>query len=396
MSATAGDHPLHDCLKQFLASAEVRYVPVTARLISLSPAQLTQDDECFLEATALAKDLLRDAKLTKTDLARSKVQIRLADWKFVFSKIPNSTDYYLDIDVKQYEVLPPGQARGGEGRAKKCINILEINPYQRLYEEALQRVARSRDEGPQHSSTQLLKAISSSKIEQKGDNGSNQNKYSFRTRSNLPNQLNPRDSATTEDLTTKKLLGESDLSQKNSTPGLRVSGINGKQNMKKLKDFKRSYITASQDSITNQVISSDQLGGPYFNGNKNDDSPPKAKEKPTLLMKRTFEEEDNHKQRQLPSHDDNLTRKLPVADRSRQGIVLTVPDESQGQKKLKMSNKLDFQLGGGGLDDETLNYDELMDCLSLERGLVHWEDLVFSKEVVKYLKNNISDLVDKK
>jgi hypothetical protein len=390
MSTTAGDYPLHDSLKQFLSSPDAQYPPVTVRLVSLSPAQLTQDDESYLEAVSLSKDLLKDSRLVKADLARSKVLLRLADWKLVFNRTPNTADHRLDIDVKTFEVLPIAQAKGSEVLTRKLLNILETNPYNRLYEDALRKVSKRKD-NTELTGLHMGRGILQHGTEHKGDNGSNQNKYSFRQRYANPNIITPKDSATNEDQTVRKGDGEG---LRGNTPGIRVSGINGKQNMRKLKDFKKSYTTASQESITNQIMGPDRLEVGPLNGHKKDESPIKNKERSIYLGKRPMEEDETTRNKTSPINDDTHTKFLPVQERSRQGTPRGVLEEAPTHKKPKVPQRSEFQMGEPG--DEGLNYDELMDCLSLERGLVHWEDLIFSKDVVKYLKHHFSDLLDKK
>lgn len=391
MSATAGEYPLHDCLKQFLSNADVKYVPVTARLVSLSPAQLTQDDERFLEAQSFTKDLLgKDSRLSKTDLAREKVFIRLADWKFVISRIPNSSDYYLDIDVKSFEFVPSAQPRGSELVSRQLINILETNPYSRFFEETTRRLMKHREEDGDKLAGHGGRGLLQSKAGQKFDEGSNQNKYSFRPRYSNPNQLTPRESANEG----PKKSGDGESGVRQQTPGIRVSGINGRQNMKKLKDFKQSYNTASQESITHQIMGPDRQESQPINGNKHDEAPLKIKERPIYLKKRSYEDEDILRQKSNTILEETKTKNNQPIEKTKHGISLGIFDSSQTQKKLKVPQRFEYQTGESF--DDGLNYDELMECLSLERGLVHWEDLIFSKDVVKFLKHHISDLLDKK
>jgi hypothetical protein len=391
MSATAGEYKLHDYLKQFLLNAEVKYTPVTARLVSLSPAQLTQDDECFLEAQSLSKELLsKEAKLAKTDLARTKVLIRLADWKFVVSRIPNSADYFLDIDVKTFEVLPPGPARGPEVLKSQLINILETNPYSRLFTDSQKRLAKTRSDSSEAQGAHLGRGQPQLQMEQRTEEGSNQNKYSFRPRYANPNLLTPRDSV--NEGPNKPLDPEAGV--KTQAPSIRLSGLNGRKNMKQLKEFKQSYNTASQESLTHQVLGSDRLEKAPINGNRHEEGIVKSKEGPIFLKKRPFEDEELQQQKSMTIYEDQSFKNIASLEKKKHGISLGIFEDSQTQKKLKVPQRFELQIGD--VIDEGLNYDELMDCLALERGLVHWEDLVFSKDVVKFLKHNISDLLDKK
>ena len=392
MSTAAGDQSLHDYLKRFLAQTEVEYTPVTAQLISKQPAQLTQDGFYYLESANLTSSLLVDSKAARTDPERSPVQVRLIEWEFLIRKPEQSSGQWLDIDVKKYELSATGSTKGYH--KPSCVDILEINPFRKLYQEAVQRAKTGRqDEGTNDS------VIAQGRIESKGEPGSNQGKYSFRSRQPGPTTFLSKESKTESQLAAKTSQDSGVDKQNKNVAGIRVSGINGKQNMKKLKEFRYPYITQSQDSLTNQVLNSEPLNLSVLsvlNGGKDEDSAAKTKASRGYLGKR--EPEDRAEldvPRFHPVLGESESKYVPIPDQEIYDSSYGIAAE-QSQKKLRLSQKSEITFNRQAAKADVIGYDELLECLSVEKGLMGWKDIVFSKDVVKYLKSHMHDLMSKK
>lgn len=392
MSTAAGDQSLHDYLRRFLAQTEVAYTPVTAQLISKQPAQLTQDGFYYLESANLTRSLQVDSKAARLDPELSPVQVRLIEWEFLMREPEQSSGQWLDIAVKKYELSTTGSTKGYH--KPSCVDILEINPFRKLYQEAVQRAKSCRqDEGSNDSMT------AQGRIENKGEAGSNQGKYSFRSRQAGPTTFYSKESKTESQLAAKTSQDSAVERQNKSVAGIRVSGINGKQNMKRLKEFRNPYIAQSQDSLTNQVLSSEPLNLSVLsvlNGAKPEDSAAKTRASKGYLGKR--QPEDNAEPDVPWFHpvlDESESKYVPIADQeihdSTYGIVA-----EQSQKKLRHSQKSEITFYRQAANADAMGYDELLDCLSVEKGLMGWKDIVFSKDVVKYLKSHANDLMSKK
>lgn len=392
MSTTAGDESLQDYLRQFLAQTEVAYAPLTAQLVCKRPVQLTQDGVYCLASDSLTSRLQADPQAAKADPDKTSVQIKLIEWQFTLRKPQESSGQWLDIDVRKYELSASDSSKGYQ--KPDCVNLLEINPYRKLYLEAIQRTKNRTKEDEARDPNSSL-----GRIESKGDQGSNQGKYSFRSRQTGPATFLTKESITDVGQALKKSQESGIDKQKKNVAGIRVSGINGKQNMKKLKEFRDPYITQSQDSLTNQVLSSEPLNLSVLsvlNGSKEEDSAARTKASKGYLGKRQLEENgDSDAPRFNPILDESESKYVPMADQEIYDSTYGIGAD-QSQKKLKFSQKSEITFNKQPVKDDNLNYDELMDCLSVEKGLMGWKDIVFSKDVVKYLKHHMPDLMSKK
>ena len=384
MSAKVSDYSLHEVLKAYLKRNRVVYEPIVARVISTSPVQITQDGLCYLELTSFGKILRSDPELARLDLQNGQVLLRLLDWKFIYSKIPNDVEYYLDIEVKRYELNDYFDFKIPLKASEACINLLETPPFKRLYEEELASLKHNIDlDSSDHESPtgESSKKQDSSKVETRGDSNSNHNKSSLRKK-----QLQGRSDKETKENGTglqsphKKL----DYTEARPTLGLGVSGLNGKEHMKKLRAMKNIYVTNSQDSLTDQLLfgstqnlmpNISALCGEEEDSNVNKD----------MLNKRSLKDVD----------EAELPRFHPLSESSNPQFVTLSDKDLMGEgdpiKHLKPPpprSEITFQQSRCG---DGLNYDELMDCLSPDLGLLRWDELVFGSEVVRFLKGHMQE-----
>lgn len=94
---------LKDTLKKFLTHGEKpHYHELTVSLVSTNPMRITDNENTYLETTSF---------LTEEDLATIQKHynkghdIVLKDWTFIFTRIPNTHDYFTDMLVREYELV---------------------------------------------------------------------------------------------------------------------------------------------------------------------------------------------------------------------------------------------------------------------------------------------------
>jgi hypothetical protein len=275
----------------------------------------------------------------------------------------------LDIEVSDYQILEQFDIKGTGKPSRQFINILDTSPYSALLDKEIERRASEFEaiQTPENTNDSAQK-VSSSLLETKGDSTSNHNTGSLRIKS--PNsklsagkELN-QESTQLPYSTFKKLEYGDQGRFRNPPTGIGVKGINGEKNMKKIKQLRSHYANESQDSITDQFLSNiSQIS---------------EIENTSSLQKRAESSE------RLPEFmvvEDNQSQYIKVADR----------DLVDSGKKLKMTQKSEVTFSNAV---EPLTYDELMECLSLEKNLLNWEELEFNKEVVKYLKGHLKEFVN--
>jgi hypothetical protein len=87
---------LRECLIKFLLSngkEDLHFDPIEARILQLSPLQITDDYETYLEVNSLEEKILE----TIDDFPGASYKLQLINWNFVFKRVPNTHDYYFDI-----------------------------------------------------------------------------------------------------------------------------------------------------------------------------------------------------------------------------------------------------------------------------------------------------------
>lgn len=88
---------LKECLAEFLKGTTSEMPIVDARIISLQPLKVTDDDIHYFEIPGLEDAAQRqNQSLSKKKDANKLV---LTDWTYTFKKVPNSHDYYIDISA---------------------------------------------------------------------------------------------------------------------------------------------------------------------------------------------------------------------------------------------------------------------------------------------------------
>lgn len=116
---------LRECLIKFLNSnskEELRFNPIEARILQLSPLQITDDYETYLEVNSLEETILE----TIDDFPGASYKLLLTDWNFVFKRVPNTHEYYFDIVATDWRVVETGKILELEDFPEKLVDDAEV------------------------------------------------------------------------------------------------------------------------------------------------------------------------------------------------------------------------------------------------------------------------------
>lgn len=97
------DFTLKECLAEFLKGSLTEMPVVEVRILSREPLRVTDDDCHFLEVPALADKIQKKAK------GSGQAKLVLVDWTFLVKKVPNSQEYFLDVEADTYRVIENGR-----------------------------------------------------------------------------------------------------------------------------------------------------------------------------------------------------------------------------------------------------------------------------------------------
>lgn len=112
------DFTLKECLAEFLKGGLTEMPVVEVRILSRKPLKVTDDDMHYLEIPALADKIQNQTK------GKGQAKLVLVDWSFLVKKVPNSQDYYLDVEADTYRVIENGRPLA-ETSQDDVTNIME-------------------------------------------------------------------------------------------------------------------------------------------------------------------------------------------------------------------------------------------------------------------------------
>jgi hypothetical protein len=93
---------LKECLMEFL-NDKIKEMPrVEAKVISLQPLRITNDDSHFFEISGLSEAVSKQAG--SKGKKQESFKLILNDWNFVLKNVPNSHDTYIDIQAEDYRL----------------------------------------------------------------------------------------------------------------------------------------------------------------------------------------------------------------------------------------------------------------------------------------------------
>ena len=87
-------------LLNFLQGKSQDYLPpVILRVYNLDPLQVMDDNRILIDISSLQDEIL---EMTEGNRFRN-YDLYLNDWRFVFNRVPNSQDYYFDIEATDFQ-----------------------------------------------------------------------------------------------------------------------------------------------------------------------------------------------------------------------------------------------------------------------------------------------------
>ena len=100
-SSTTGFKSL---LLKFLDQDKFLMYPLKeARILSFEPLRISDDGgETYLEISHLEDEIKSKFRSQGIDYDDGEFKIVLIEWEFVYCKVPNSIEYYLDIKANKY------------------------------------------------------------------------------------------------------------------------------------------------------------------------------------------------------------------------------------------------------------------------------------------------------
>lgn len=116
------DFTLKECLAEFLKGSLTEMPMVEARVMGLQPLKITDDDLHYFEAPGLVDKI---QKQTRGDGRDSTQTLILVDWCFSIKRVPNSQEYYIDIEADSFKVFESNGKKLGHSLDDEITNIME-------------------------------------------------------------------------------------------------------------------------------------------------------------------------------------------------------------------------------------------------------------------------------
>lgn len=93
---------LKSILKAFLSKDPlIEFKQVKARVLAFNPLRISDNEKTYLEMTNFLKE--EDRKTLNTP--NKGHEIELIQWRFIFQRIPNTHDFFVDLEVDEYKLL---------------------------------------------------------------------------------------------------------------------------------------------------------------------------------------------------------------------------------------------------------------------------------------------------
>ena len=365
--------------------------PLLLRILSFDPCAATYDGKLALELRSIGRGLGTDPSTSKLDPQVQNIGLRLTDWRF---SIPRHTGMPAngltlpqpDLEASKTELVV--DCAGLPHRQKTTYLFLESPRIRSLLaKEAGSSLATQdlRKDQRQHGGNE------SSNLNQTPDVPISHNKSSLRKKAS---QSKDTPEASQE---------HADLGGPRTLSGIGVSGLNGRANMKRLRDVRNSYLlNNSQDSVIDLILPSDSKDFAVLDE-------PLAKRGPrqplnsTASLASLVEDTSFHRQPATTGASGyDMSIKAALTDISPR--KQTKGSQATGNVDQKLVSEVANQMSTlkgvketipelqGTKDQlkEVLTMEELLNCLSVELGLLQWSDLVFNSEVVRFLKQRLN------
>jgi hypothetical protein len=121
---------LQEVLVQFLREGKALVYPVLeTRILQLNPLRITDDLQSYidLQCKDLVTLVLHEAVLSLVDDSPgANYKLVLTDWRFVFRKVPNSHEFFFDIESDNFKVSQVPDAPELDELPSKLIDNEEV------------------------------------------------------------------------------------------------------------------------------------------------------------------------------------------------------------------------------------------------------------------------------
>lgn len=114
---------LKELLVKFLKGDEIgKYPAIETTVLSVNPLQITDDYQKFIDVSSL------EERITEEHGSELEIgyKVHLQDWKYMLRRIPNSHEYYFDLVVNKYRIQKDTQKHKPEDDPIKMEDDVEI------------------------------------------------------------------------------------------------------------------------------------------------------------------------------------------------------------------------------------------------------------------------------
>lgn len=137
---------LKSLLAKFLKGEVLgKYPEVEATILSLNPLQITDDFLTFIDLSSLEDSVVEE--LGEVTVLQHKLVLQ--DWKYVLRRIPNSHEYYFDLNVNRYKLLEDSTPHTSESDPIKMEDDKEIKyHFEHRKRSEIEKMVRGVKEAP--------------------------------------------------------------------------------------------------------------------------------------------------------------------------------------------------------------------------------------------------------
>jgi hypothetical protein len=324
---------LKDLLAKFLRSENIgKYPAVEAHVLSLSPLQITDDWHRFIDVSSL-----EDAITEELDGRLKKGQkLVLKDWKYMLRRIPNSHEYYFDMMVKDYELKEADLVVKPEHEPTKMEDDSEIRY---LFE------TRKRQE--------IEKMVRSNK-----------------------------DSAPKEDDSSKDVPKDSVAKLDTALPSQKITEMKETTGTMNQEEFKKVLFAKPSTTKTEERRSPMYLDSSFFR--KAGVTAASSKFNPEDLLFLTIVELMSVPAF-IPPVKRSVIRPMPPIRVRRSPSSESIWEEYQRESMSKMVQRYSSDRESR-IRNLNLEFEDVHECL--RAGVIGWDELIFNKNALEYVKNH--------
>lgn len=324
---------LKDLLAKFLkGEALAKYPVVETHIISLNPLQITDDGQRFIDVSSL-EDIITeelDGQLRKGQ------KLVLKDWKFMLRRIPNSHEYYFDMMVKDYQLKEADLVVKPEHEPTKMEDDSEIRY---LFE------TRKRQE--------IEKMVRSSK-----------------------------DSASKEDASKVDTAKQTMTKLDTALPSQKITEMKETTGTMNQEEFKKVLFAKPSTTKTEDRKSPVYLDSSFFR--KAGIAAASSKFNPEDLLFLTIAELMSVSVF-IPPVKRSVIRQMPPIRVRRSPSSESIWEEYQRESMSRMVQRYSSDREAR-IRSSNLEFEDVHECI--RAGIINWDELVFSRNALEYVKNH--------